>query len=53
MKNSRDKPYNDFEQYLIKEIEFAGYKHLDRKHTLERALEEYRKFKNREGMTNG
>lgn len=53
MVNSRDEPYDDFERYLIKEIELAGYKHLDRKYTLERALEEYRKFKNREGMTNG
>ena len=52
MNSSRDEPYDDFESYLIKEIELAGYKHLDRKHTLERVLEEYRKFKNR-GATNG
>lgn len=53
MTNSRDEPYDDFESYLMKEIELAGYKHLDRKHTLEKVLEEYRKFKNREGITNG
>ena len=53
MTNNRDKPCDDFECYLMKEIESAGYKHLDRKHTLEKVLEEYRKFKNREGITNG
>ena len=53
MTNSRAEPYDNFESYLIKEIELAGYKHLDRKHTLERVLEEYHKFKNREGITNG
>ncbi len=48
MTNNRDEPYDNFERYLMKEIELAGYKHLDRKHTLEKVLEEYRKFKNRE-----
>ncbi len=45
MNNNRDEPYDDFEQYLIKEIELAGYKHLDRKHTLEKVLEAYCRFK--------
>lgn len=48
MNNNRAEPCDDFERYLMKEIESAGYKHLDRKHTLEKVLEEYHKFKNRE-----
>ena len=45
MNNNKAEPCDDFERYLMKEIESAGYKHLDRKHTLEKVLEAYCRFK--------